>query len=151
MTNNTQRSVEIKRRKPLSEETKRKISIAMTKPYSKWRDPDFVRIAKREQQRKRRLNFPEKYNGYQKSYVERNYRDQKVVASRKLRRAVLDGKIIKPEHCSKCLTVLPKMKIQGHHDDYSKPYDVVWVCQSCHKEIHIKINDKKMGELSGKK
>lgn len=47
--------------------------------------------------------------------------------------AVRDNRIEKPANCSKCDGV---GRIHGHHEDYTKPLDVVWVCQRCHKEIH---------------
>lgn len=37
-------------------------------------------------------------------------------------------------------------KAQAHHDDYSKPLDVVWVCSKHHGELHVKINEKKLRE-----
>ncbi len=50
-----------------------------------------------------------------------------------LQRAVKAKKIIKPKRCSMCNR---KTKIVGHHEDYYKPLDVVWVCQVCHKNLH---------------
>jgi len=43
------------------------------------------------------------------------------------------GKIKRPTVCSVCNK---KGKIYGHHEDYSKRLDVIWVCGSCHKNIH---------------
>lgn len=40
------------------------------------------------------------------------------------------GNIIRPAHCSDCGQ---PGRIQGHHTDYSKPLDVVWLCQRCHR------------------
>lgn len=39
------------------------------------------------------------------------------------------------------LTKLPCLvcgaeKVEGHHPDYSRPLDVVWLCQSHHKQAH---------------
>jgi hypothetical protein len=51
----------------------------------------------------------------------------------KLRDAVDSGKIIKPKNCPVC----GKDKIlHGHHNDYTKPLEVVWVCALCHTNLH---------------
>lgn len=51
-----------------------------------------------------------------------------------LNNTVYSGKIIKPKKCSKCLK---KSKyIHGHHENYKKPLEVIWVCHQCHLKIH---------------
>lgn len=39
------------------------------------------------------------------------------------------GHLTKPENCSVCKTT---GRIEGHHNDYSKPLDVRWLCRGCH-------------------
>ena len=46
-------------------------------------------------------------------------------------RAVQKG-IITKEACIKCGSV----DSQGHHPDYRRPLEVVWVCDEHHKELH---------------
>jgi len=44
-----------------------------------------------------------------------------------------NGSIKKPDSCSLCGIECP---VHGHHEDYSKPLEVMWVCASCHGTIH---------------
>lgn len=67
-----------------------------------------------------------------------NYRKtnkEKYIAHNKVNNAIRDGKLFKPEKCSICKK---KKRIIGHHEDYSKPLDVIWMCQGCHKQHHAK-------------
>lgn len=57
-------------------------------------------------------------------------------ARRILRNAVASGKIIKPDHCSVCGVLRTPRQLHGHHADYSKPFDVIWVCSTCHGRFH---------------
>jgi hypothetical protein len=62
----------------------------------------------------------------------------KGIARYMLRSAVREGHIIKPKICSSC----GKEKLlHGHHKDYSKPLEVIWVCAMCHAEIHRRIKN----------
>ena len=47
--------------------------------------------------------------------------------------AVRDGKVARSDKCSVCGST---NKIEGHHDDYTKPLEVRWLCEPCHKEWH---------------
>jgi len=38
---------------------------------------------------------------------------------------------IKKEPCMKC----GSLDSQMHHEDYSKPLDVMWLCRQCHMEV----------------
>jgi hypothetical protein len=46
------------------------------------------------------------------------------------------GMIEKPDKCSNCRKI---KEIQGHHSDYSKPLEVVWVCTECHAKLHTRM------------
>ncbi len=39
----------------------------------------------------------------------------------------------KPKNCEMCER---ETRLNGHHKDYNKPFDVIWVCGSCHRKIH---------------
>lgn len=47
--------------------------------------------------------------------------------------AVRTGLLIRPDRCSDCGR---KRKVAGHHDDYTKPLDVRWLCYPCHIGFH---------------
>ena len=47
--------------------------------------------------------------------------------------AVRDGRLYKPNQCESCST---ETALHGHHCDYNKPLDVMWLCDPCHKQWH---------------
>lgn len=53
-----------------------------------------------------------------------------------LRCAVKRGKIDKPSRCSVCQEPANVRDMHGHHKDYTKPLDVVWLCRVCHQAAH---------------
>lgn len=53
-------------------------------------------------------------------------------AQRLLQHAVRMGRI-KKQPCERCGST---KRIHGHHHDYSRPYDVRWLCNKHHRELH---------------
>lgn len=113
------------------------------------RDPAKVKAADRAryhrdpEKRKalqRRINErnPEPASKAKKSWQERN--PEKARASWAVCNAVRDGKLIKPDRCEvddgEC-----RGKIEGHHEDYSKPLEVRWLCV-----LHHEIADRERRE-----
>ncbi len=56
---------------------------------------------------------------------------EKDAAEKILRRQVALGNILK-KTCYKCSAT----RTHAHHEDYTKPLDVIWCCAFHHKEIH---------------
>jgi len=54
----------------------------------------------------------------------------------KVYRALQKGDLVRPTKCSVCGS--SDRRIEAHHDDYDKPYDVRWLCSRCHKDFHAK-------------
>lgn len=50
------------------------------------------------------------------------------------------GNVEKPKKCERCEK--PE-RLHGHHEDYSKPLDVMWLCTPCHWDRHAEL--KEMG------
>ena len=60
---------------------------------------------------------------------------EKFAAHKKVAAAVLLGFIERPSSCSACQKAAP---VHGHHDDYSRPLSVRWLCAQCHADTHAK-------------
>lgn len=46
--------------------------------------------------------------------------------------AIRSGRI-KKQPCERCSSTV---NIHGHHEDYTKPLDVNWLCPLCHSQLH---------------
>ena len=111
---------------------------------SPYKDPQ----AKRDREAWRRLQpgYSERANAWKNAYKKTDkgkaararYDASRSESTRvKARKAVSDaiasGKLIRPETCSECGCTC---KPEGHHTDYDKPLEVVWLCTSCHRAAH---------------
>lgn len=47
------------------------------------------------------------------------------------------GLLRRPDRCSECGQ---EARVDGHHEDYDKPYEVEWLCRSCHMKRHFSQN-----------
>lgn len=66
---------------------------------------------------------------------------EKIAAAVAVNSAIAAGKLIRPTVCSECGDApAPRRNgrsaIEGHHDDYTKPLVVRWLCHSCHAQHH---------------
>lgn len=55
----------------------------------------------------------------------------KVRARKALNHAVAAGRVV-PQPCETCTAP----RAQAHHDDYSQPLQVRWLCAGCHSKLH---------------
>lgn len=60
---------------------------------------------------------------------------EKVLAHRFVKDAIGFGLLKPPINCQLCRNI---DKLHAHHKDYSKPFDVLWLCPACHSWIHSK-------------
>jgi hypothetical protein len=56
---------------------------------------------------------------------------EEVVARNAINNGIRDGRVFRPDSCSVCGKT---GRLDGHHRDYTKPLDVVWLCISCHRK-----------------
>ena len=68
---------------------------------------------------------------YLKQYREKY--PNKYKAHNLVNNGIRDGKISSKNSCEECFS---EFSFEAHHDDYSKPLDVRWLCALCHKRWH---------------
>lgn len=109
---------------------------------------------KRDERKRRRLNPDvQKYDTERSSdpkRVELRRRTSKIyrennpsarAAHGAVERAIRSGSILKEN----CLFCAADKNIHGHHRDYSRPLDVVWLCAKCHRRLHAYFPETKVG------
>lgn len=98
-------------------------------------------VANLEEERKKSVLRQKKYMASEKGRAKHNetsklyerLNPEKIRAQRKFRAAIKSGKLIRPDICDVCNK---SGKIQGHHEDYNKPLDIIWMCNYCHLYHH---------------
>lgn len=120
--------------------TKKRISDYWYKNAKTLRIKERIRWQKRKlnpQEMKRRADYQKSYRVKNKKIIairQRKYRAQHkdiIAAYNQVHR-----KLIAPEYCEICGECC---KPHGHHADYNKPLEVIWVCSVCHRGIHSKL------------
>lgn len=96
-------------------------------------------IVNRKEQTKQYKVIYNKAHRKEKVLCQQKYRylnPEKCNAHNKLNYAITSGRLTRPLFCSVCGAT---GVIHGHHEDYSKPLDVIWLCHNCHTDIHSKL------------
>jgi len=80
------------------------------------------------------LEYQKKKRGSRPQFIAKG--STKRNARQRVRDHILAGKIIKPKKCQRCNQ---QQNLEGHHPDYSKPLEVLWLCKNCHIKAHKKV------------
>lgn len=67
---------------------------------------------------------------------------EKFVARKAVYGAIRSGKLKKRNSCEIC----HNGPTQGHHEDYAKPLDIIWLCSRCHTTLHKQYKEKQLVE-----
>lgn len=62
-------------------------------------------------------------------------------------RAVRGGELVPPKSCEGCGDAARQDRrggrwLHAHHDDYTKPLEVRWLCPPCHKAVHKQLREE---------
>jgi hypothetical protein len=103
----------------------------------RWLDPvrkskDDVRKSSKAYRLQRKRSRAEKRNPMEQL---------KDTARRKAAEAIARGELVR-QPCRKC----GAFPTHGHHPDYSRPLDVIWLCPTCHLRTHNQIRRAEMAE-----
>lgn len=103
---------------------------------SKWQKEhrENVRIAAIKYAKTHREKVNEWHHKWQKDNL------VKARAQSNLKNHIRRGSIVRPDKCEVCMK---ECKPHGHHEDYTKPLDVQWLCKICHNHKHGKLMDVK--------
>ena len=97
-----------------------------------WREKELDRQRAKEQRRRSEGKASKAQNTSKHEWRKRN--GAKSLAHSRVAQAIRSGKIFK-KPCEKC----GDNNSESHHDDYSKPLAVRWLCNNHHKEHHMQM------------
>lgn len=122
------------KRKEQSQRSYKKHREEIARKRAEKRHTEDQREKERQRQREWRKKNPTKAGTTVSQWKKRN--PQKSSSHSLVCWAVKSGVLKRPEDCMECGK---KCKPHAHHEDYSKPLDVIWICKICHGKKHRKI------------
>lgn len=139
-----------KRRKYKSEWQKKKRPILNARLRERYKN-------NLEEERKRSVLRMRKYMASEKGKAKHqettrlyeSLNPEKISAQRKVRAAIKSGRLIRPSICEVCKK---PSSVHGHHEDYSKPLEVIWMCHYCHLYHHqrSRFHAERLNEMAPK-
>lgn len=83
---------------------------------------------------------PEKVSRYQKKFGKQRWvkEPEKMFARQQLQQAIRNKTLYRRNSCEICLNG----PTHGHHEDYRKPLDVIWLCARCHSKLHLQYKEQ---------
>lgn len=112
-------------------------NMESVRAYDRQRGLDPKRQANNRANYRKRISTPEgREREWQKKrgYINSTKRAANIIVGNYLR----DGKLIR-QPCERCGD---NQAVDAHHEDYSKPLDVMWLCKKHHGERHREINEE---------
>ena len=88
----------------------------------------------REYDRKRFKTQKRKEAHNKRCPIYRKNNPEKYKAHNLVNSAIGCGRLRRPEYCQDCGK--KHRYIHAHHEDYSRPLDVIWLCPPCHAKRH---------------
>ena len=116
----------------------RAANIDKVREYDRKRGQDPKRKEDNKRRYHERVSTPEgraKEWHKKKTYINSTKRAANIIIGN----AIRDGKLIR-QLCEKCGN---GQNIHAHHEDYGKPFEVTWLCRSCHGKRHREINEER--------
>lgn len=107
------------------------------------RDPENARQNNADYMQRARQASPEKFRARDRvsGKKKRALSPEKVAARQAVNNAVKRGDLVKPKVCESCRK---EKRLTGHHDDYTKPLVVRWLCYGCHGKEHRVVEFKRI-------
>ena len=93
--------------------------FSLKRALLKEKEPELYKKQKKESIIRFRMKYPEKIKAHDRvSY------------------AIKNGILKRAPFCQMCKA---EARCEAHHEDYTKPLDVLWLCDNCHKKRHKEI------------
>ena len=118
----------------------RKDNLGWIQEYDRKRGQDPERQARNRANYRKRISTPEgRAAEWARAAEFRRNRAVERAANVLVGNAIVAGRL-KKKPCEWCGVT---DKTEGHHEDYGKPLEVVWLCKPCHGKRHRQINEER--------